>query len=228
MTTAKTEKTFAEAAKSVSTKRVDAMIESIHASFARRDTFEGANAENSASSYAVNKRKVIEHEQTVARFFCALGIKDAAQVIERQVNSSKMFNAKALKKVVELARFSQGGLAVNKVETVMTAFIMCTAKMTADTDGAPLVNGATKAFLSGDNLDSLIADEKLREAISKMRHNTISGGKDTQSSQARNVADVLGLGEIVNADSRYRGAIKMNHEHKLVQQVIEAVTALKA
>ena len=218
------EKTFAEICKSVTAKRVDAMVESIEASFARRDEFEGATADNSGSSYCVNRNKVLEHKHTVARFFCALGIKNAGDVIERKVNSNKMFNAKALKKIVELARFSQGGLKVTSVESVITAFIICTSALSRKNDGAALVNANNKAFLSSGDLSSFIEDEKLREAIEKQRHATISGGKDTQSSQARNVCDVLKIGSIVNEDSRYRGAFKIDHEHALVRMVESAST----
>ncbi len=195
-------------ARDLSTSKVNATVKKIEESFSRRDTFEGANAIG-ATSYTVNRDKVLANKQAVARFLAALNVAPSA-VIERKVSAAKMFNAKALKKIVELAQF-----VVNdsrKIEKVMTAFIVCALAFDAKNSGA-ISNAVNKSFLSNLDFNLIVTDTELADYLADYQHAFISGGKDTQSSQARNVLDVLGLASIVNCDSRYRGAIEIERDH---------------
>lgn len=187
---------------------VDTMVASLRDSFARRDTFEGANATGS-NSYTVNRDKVLNNSVAVARFFLALGITPSA-VIERKVSSNKMFNAKALKKIVELAQFACTG--AKKIEKVMSAFIVCSLAFDAKS-GDAIANRFNKSFLSNLDFSKIVEDAELAAYLSDYQHSFMSGGKDTQSSQARNVLDVLGLGSIVTVENKSRGGIAINRDH---------------
>lgn len=187
---------------------IDSTVTAIRESFDRRDTFEGANASGS-NSYTVNRDKVLANAPCVARFLLALDVAPSA-VIERKVSSAKMFNAKALKKVVELAQFAV--LDSRKIEKVMSAFIMCALAFDAKQSGA-ISNATNKSFLSSLDFNLICADAELADYLADYQHSFISGGKDTQSSQARNVLDVLGLGAIVSCESRSRGGIELNSAH---------------
>jgi hypothetical protein len=201
--------TFRALTGEISKQKVAATVKKIEDSFARRDVFEGANATVSTSSYAVNRKMVLDNKEAVARFLAALNI-EPANLIERKINASKMFNAKALKKVVELARFAVTGN--RKIEKVMSAFIICSLAYEAKHNGAAISNAINKSFLS--NLDfSKVLDAELADYLADYQHAFISGGKDTQSSQARCVLEALGLGEIVATDNRYRGGLKLNANH---------------
>lgn len=205
----KTESTFNAACNAVAQDKVDAMVQQIEESFARRDVFEGAAAADSSSSYAKNRNAVLKNKIAVARFFVALNV-TAASVIERKVSANKMFNAKALKKIVELARFAVTG---NKsIEKVMSAFILCALQFEKST-GAAISNAINKSFVSSFDFSKIVADADLAAYLADYQHAYISGGKDTQSSQARNVLDVLNLGSIVNCDNRSRGGITLNTDH---------------
>jgi len=219
----KTETNFADIIANISDKRVKTMSEKIKESFARRDEFEGANAQNSGSSYCVNRDKVLKNAVAVSKLLIALN-KKPDEVIERHVNSSKMFNAKALKKIVELAQFACGVRKVENIEKVMTSFILCSLKYSSDSDSDVISNSANKAFLSSVDLSQIVENEALAEYIADYRHAYISGGKDTQSSQARNVLDVLGLGEIVTCDNRHRGGIKVDSDNAFLRMVCDAAT----
>lgn len=199
------EVSFRDTCNAIAQDRVDAMILAIEESFARRDTFEGAAALDSSSSYAKNRNAVLANKVAVARFFCALNV-TAAGVIERKVSANKMFNAKALKKIVELSRFAV--LGERKIEKVMSAFTFCALAF----DGA-ISNATNKNFLSSLDFSQIVNDSDLASYLADYQHAYISGGKDTQSSQARNVLDVLGLGSIVNVDNRSRGGIELNRAH---------------
>lgn len=201
-------RTFRDKVKAVTDSEVAAMIADIEASFARRDTFEGANAIGS-TSYTVNRAAMLNAKHKVARFFVALNV-SASSVIERKVSANKMFNAKALKKIVELARFAFDG--DRKIEKVMQAFIVCALAFSVKSDGA-IANRFNKSFLSGLNFDQIVTDSELAEYIADYQHKFMSGGKDTQSSQARNVIDVLGLGAIVSCENRARGGIEIAADH---------------
>lgn len=203
---------FHDAALSFDAVSVAAMQADIVASFARRDVFES----NAASdlSYTRERARMLEASAPVARFFLALNVSPSS-VIERKVNSSNMFNAKALKKIVELARFACG--TSNKVEKVMLAFIACALTFDAKLNGA-IANKVNKSFLSGLNFDKIVSDTELADYLSEYQHKYMSGGKDTQSSQARNVLDVLGLGRIVTCDNANRGGIEINSNHLFFAQ----------
>jgi hypothetical protein len=186
------------------------MIADIRASFARRDTFEGAAALNAASSYVKQREMVLKSANAVARFFLALNIAPQ-NVIERKVVGSKMFNAKALKKIVELANFACNGS--KRIEKVMSSFIICSLRWSSMNGDSVISNKHNKAFLSSVKFSDIIADSELADYLADYQHAYMSGGKDTQSSQARCVLEVLGLGEVVACDNRYRGAIKIAAQH---------------
>jgi len=200
-------KSLRDVALSFDDATVAAMREKIAKSFERRDVFE---ATKSDLSYQREKTRMLDAGVAVSRFFLALNI-EPANVIERKVNSTGMFNAKALKKIVELARFAVTG--DRRVEKVMLSFIACALLFDASNTGAAIGNNLNKSFLSNLQLDKIISDTDLAEYLADYQHKYMTGGKDTQSSQARNVLDVLGLGEIVNVDSRNRGGILINSDH---------------
>lgn len=204
-----TETTFRALTASFSTQKVGAMVKKIEESFARRDEFEGANAVG-ANSYTANRDKVLANKQAVARFFLALNI-EPANVIERKVNATKMFNAKALKKVVELAQFACTGN--KKLEKVMSSFIICSLAFDARNSGEAISNSVNKSFLSNLDFSKIVKDQELADYLADYQHSFISGGKDTQSSQARCVIEALRLGEVVTCDNRYRGGIKLHSNH---------------
>jgi hypothetical protein len=187
---------------------VETMCEAIEASFDRRDAFEERNGLNldSESSYSKAKAKMLKASVSVARFFLALDIAPSA-VIERQVAENKMFNAKALDKVTELAQMVVGIGA--KVQKVTVAFIACAL---AFDKGEAIDNKVNKLFLSNNDVSKLVADAEIADYIRDYQHKFMTGGKDTQSSQVRNVLDVLGLGAIVSTD-RARGAVQINAKH---------------
>lgn len=209
-----------DAANKFSDARVKTMTKKIEESFARRDEFEGANATNSASSYAKNRDKMLNNKIAVARAFLALGI-EASDVIERKVTETKMFNAKALKKIVELSQFIVTDS--RKIEKVMSAFIVCALKFSDNAQGA-ISNSLNKGFVSKLDFSQIVTDAELADYLADYQHAYISGGKDTQSSQARNVLDVLGLASIVNCENRYRGGIEINSEHAFYQLFASAFT----
>jgi hypothetical protein len=118
-----------------------------------------------------------------------------------------MFNAKALDKITELAQFAVGHGAT--VQKVTLAFIACAL---AFDQGDAIDNKLNKNFLSNADVSRLVTDADLAAYIADYQHKFMTGGKDTQSSQVRNVLDVLGLGQIVSND-RARGAIIINADH---------------
>jgi hypothetical protein len=189
-------------------KTVENMIDDITASFDRRDAFEQKNGNDIdyASSYTRAKNNMLKSEVAVARFFLALNIKPS-DVIERKVVENKMFNAKALDKVTQLARFVANAGA--DVQMVTRAFICCAL---AFDNGEAIDNKVNKNFLTKTDVSKMVKDQELADYIAEYQHKYMTGGKDTQSSQVRNVLDVLGLGDIVSLN-RSRGAIALNSGH---------------
>lgn len=188
--------------------QVEATCELIEACFDRRDAFEERNGLNIdvSNSYTKAKAKMLSASVAVARFMLALDIAPSA-VIERQVAETKMFNAKALDKVTELAQLTVG--LGQHVQKVTVAFICCAL---AFDKGEAIDNKLNKNFLSNADVSKLVTDAELADYISDYQHKFMTGGKDTQSSQVRNVLDVLGLGSIVSTE-RARGAIQINASH---------------
>ncbi len=188
---------------------VETMCSDIEASFDRRDAFEMVNGLDidATNSYTKAKAKMLKNSIAVARFFLAMNIAPS-RVIERQVSVNKMFNAKALDKVTEIAAFVTG--YGSKMQKVTSAFILCALAF----DGDAIDNKVNKNFLSSDDISKMVKDQDLRDYLDTYRHEYITGGKDTQSSQVRNVLDVLGVGEIVSLE-RARGGFKINAQHAL-------------
>lgn len=197
-----------DAANAFDAETVEARCEAIEQSFDRRDAFEASNGLNLDvdNSYTKAKAKMLKNSIAVARFLLALNVEPSA-IIERKVAETKMFNAKALDKITELALFAVGYGA--KVQKVTLAFIACAL---AFDKGEAIDNKVNKEFLSNADVSKLVTDAELADYIREYQHKFISGGKDTQSSQVRNVLDVLGLGEIVNLE-RARGGLRINASH---------------
>jgi hypothetical protein len=144
----------------------------------------------------------------VSRFFLALEVEPSA-VIERKVSENAMFNAKALKKVTELARFVVGEGA--KVERVLRAFIAC-AVLATDRGVDVINNNVNARFLNSEDLKLHIADQDLLDGLSELRATHMSSGAATQSSQCRNVLDVLNLGSVRSID-KPRDSIVLYRDH---------------
>lgn len=209
--------TLRETALAFSTQKTNNMIAKIEESFARRDSFEAANGlaitGKRANSYVTERDRMIEAKVAVARLFLALDV-EPSTVIERKVSETSMFNAKALKKVTEIARFVCGYGA--KLERVMQAFIACT--IIATERGAESVNNRLNVqFLHGADLSAFVSDADLIEALDDMRHRAMTSGAETQSSQARNVLDVLRIGQIRSIE-KPRDAIALDIDHGFVAQ----------
>jgi len=193
---------------------VDAMVADITASLARRDVFEAANglALDQKNSYTDGRAVIVKYGNQVARTFLALSL-TPANVFERKVQSTKMFNAKALKKVAEVAAYICGDRT--KIELVVRAFLCCS--IIATERGVDVItNDINKRFLNNASFGALIKDKKLQSEIAALRHKFMSGGAETQSSQARNVLDVLGVGSIMTTHHA-RDSIKLNRDHDFVK-----------
>lgn len=204
---------FRDTANAFDVDMVNAMSESIDACFDKRNEFESVNG-GLGGSYLASRKLMLENKTSVARFFLALNV-SASSVICRQVVEGKMFNAKALKKIVELARFTVSGS--DKIEMVTKAFLACA--IVSNRSGFEVIpNIVNKAFISNLELtEKMVNSEELREALQQYRGKTVTGGRDTQSSQIRNVLDVLNIGAIVSSDTHSRGAIKVNADNGLVK-----------
>jgi hypothetical protein len=208
--------TFRERCAAFDDSQVDAMVVQIEESVARRD----AASDNGGLSWS-NSRKLIEKNKiALARFFLALNL-HAANVIENRLVSSALFNAKALKKVVELAKFAVTGS--KEIEKVLSCFIICALAFDART-GDAISNRFNKSFLSSLSFDKLNVDAELAEYLADYQHKYMTGGKDTQSSQARRVLEVLGLAEIVNCENRSRGGIALKSDHAFFADFASAFT----
>jgi len=207
--------TFKSRAMSFSNAKVNAMIDQISKSFARRDAFEASQKvaiTGKSSSYAREKDRVLNNSVAVARLFLACGV-EASAVIERHVGDNAMFNAKALKKVVEIAQFvtNTDSTRACKLERVTRAFIASTL-LAAESGVAVVTNDTNRKFLSSADLSSVLTSDELAKTIAEYQHTAMSGGAPTQSSQARNVLDVLKLGRIETV-VRARDAIVIDATH---------------
>jgi len=199
----------------LSNKKVGNMTAQIVKAFTARDKFEAANGVDitANNSYTRERDRMLREKQSVARLFTVLGV-TASNVINRKVSANAMFNAKALKKVTEIACFVTGNAQDKRnlsLEKVTQAFIAC-ALIASDNKMTAIQNPINKRFLSSTKLDEFISDETLRNSLADMRHKAMTEGRDTQSSQARNVLDVLGLGTISSVD-KHRDAITLEVKH---------------
>jgi hypothetical protein len=216
MTNAKTIETasFRDNMLAFTKTRVDTMVKKINDSLDRRDTFETLhNASEADNSWSRAAKAMRKSSDKVARFFLALGVQPE-NVIERQVVSNKMFNAKALDKVTELAIYANGDRS--KLQKVTRAFIAC-ALIATDKSISVITNEINRRFLCSAGFSAQISDQELLDHLDEMRHRSMSSGAETQSSQARNVLDVLGLGDIVT-HTRSRDAIIVHAEHDFFAQ----------
>lgn len=190
--------TLREVALGFSTQKVTAMTTKIEQSFDRRDQFEAANgiALAGRNSYTVERDRMLKNKIAVARLFLALSL-EPSNVIERKVSSNAMFNAKALKKITEIAQFVVGFGA--KLERVTKAFIAC-ALIATDNKIDVITNATNRKFLCSAGFTGQVTDQELIDHLDELRLRSMTSGAETQSSQVRNVLDVLGLGEIRSTD----------------------------
>lgn len=212
-------KTLRDVALALDSNIVAATVTKIEESFARRDTFETSQGLNigAKNSYTVERDRMLGAKVAVAMFFLALDVEPSA-VIERKVASNAMFNAKALKKVTELARFTVGH--GEKLERVMRAFIAC-AIIATENGHSDITNEINRAFLCSRGFGDRISDQDLIDHLDSLRHRAMTSGAETQSSQSRNVLDVLGIGAIKSLQSP-RDAIALDINHGFVAQFREA------
>jgi hypothetical protein len=202
--------TLRERALGFDAKVVATMKGKITASFKRRDQFESDNGLNvgERNSYTVERDRMLKNSTAVAMLFLALDLQPS-EVIERKVACNAMFNAKALKKVNEIASFVCG--YGEKLERVMRAFIACA--IVATDKGVDVITNAVNArFLNSDDLKAHITDSDLLENLDDLRAKHMTSGAATQSSQCRNVLDVLGLGSVRSID-KPRDSIALNADH---------------
>ncbi|WP_375292099.1 hypothetical protein [Sphingomonas melonis] len=199
--------TLRDTALSFDTATVTAAVDALRDSFARRDAFEASNGLSltADSSYVRERNRMLKSEIAVARFFLAIGV-DASDVVERKVASNAMFNAKALKKVTEIAQYVCG--FGHKLEKVTRAFIAC-ALIATDRGHTDITNDVNRKFLNGSDFSAIIKDQELVDYLRDQRHVAMNSGAETQSSQARNVLDVLGLGSIKSVQKN-RDAIALH------------------
>src|SRR5206468_4216605 len=137
---------------------------------------------------------------------------EPSSIIERKVAENAMFNAKALKKVTEIARFVCGH--GEKIERVMRAFIAC-AIVATDKGHDVITNAVNSRFLNSDDLKAHVTDADLLDNLADLRAKHMTSGAATQSSQARNVLDVLGIGSIRSID-KARDAIALDASHGFI------------
>lgn len=201
------EKTLREVSLSFDDATVVAASEAVRASFERRDAFEASNglAIFTDNSYTRERNRMLTNINAVTRLFLALGI-EASDVIERQVSSTAMFNAKALKKITEIALYVSG--YAHKLERVTRAFVAC-AIIATDRGVSLITNDTNRKFLCSAGFSGQITDQDLIDHLDDLRHRAMTSGAETQSSQARNVLDVLGLGTIKSVHKN-RDAIELH------------------
>lgn len=215
-------RTFKDKCASFDDATVAEMVKSIEESVERRTA-----TDTSRAAWSTESARILNNKGSLARFFLALG-KRASDVIENRVVSGKYFNAYACKKIVELAQFANSGKTYingkRTCEMVMSSFIICALAFDARNEGEAISNRVNKSFLSSNDLSKLVADEELAEYMTEYQHKYMTGGKDTQSSQARRVLDILGLGEIVNCENRSRGGIVINGAHSFFADFAAAYT----
>jgi len=207
--------TFRDKCNSFDDVAVSAMVTQIDDAIAMRD-----NAPNNGGgSWSQSSRLIANNKTSLARFFLALDLR-AENVICNQLVASALFNAKALKKIVELAKFAVTGS--REIEKVMSAFIICALAFDAKNDGSAISNRINKSFLSNLDFSKIVTDTELADYLADYQHSFISGGKDTQSSQARRVLEVLRLGNVVNCENRSRGGVEINANHAFYSDFIAA------
>lgn len=201
---------FRDSALAFTTTQVTDMQTLITESFARRDVFEASQGLNLAtdSSYTRERKRIEKNSVAVARLFLALNVAPS-DVIERKVSENAMFNAKALKKISEIATFTCG--YGEKLERVTRAFI-ASCLLAADAGIAIVSNHVNRKFLNSADMKAVLTDEELAKTIAEYQHAAMSGGAPTQSSQARNVLDVLKLGRIESVE-KSRDAIAIDSQH---------------
>ena len=201
-------KTLRDVALGFAEADVTAMIADITDSLTRRHSFESAGGTvlTGGSSWDKAVQQVNKSQVAVARLFLALGITPSS-VFERRVVENKMFNAKAIKKIVEIANYVSG--IGQRMERVTRAFVACALIASDKEPGVPVTNALNQKFLGSKDLGAYIKDPDILDNIDALRHKSMSTGAETQSSQARNVLDVLGLGVITGVD-RARDAIKVH------------------
>lgn len=202
---------FKDLALAFDQEAVDAMGEEIQASLDRRHAFELSQGLTltGSTSWEKSKKQAEGAKIALARMFLALGIKPT-NVFERRLVEGKMFNAKSIKKIVELAQFSCG--LSGKLERVTRAFIACCLIADSKNPGEPITNAINARFLNSRDLGAWIKDQDILDNLDQLRHKSMSAGADTQSSQARNVLDVLGLGTVTKVE-RERDAVCINAAH---------------
>jgi hypothetical protein len=196
-----------------SKQKVTATVKKIEESFARRDTFETSQGLNIAdkNSYTVERDRALNNKVALAMLCLALDV-EPSSIIERKVAENAMFNAKALKKVTEIARFVCGH--GEKLERVARCFIACA--IVATDKGVDVITNAVNArFLNSDDLKAHVSDADLLENLDELRARHMTSGAATQSSQMRNVLDVLGIGSIRSID-KARDAIALDTSHGFI------------
>lgn len=207
--------TLREIALAFDQSAVDTMAAEIEASLDRRHAFELSQGLTltGATSWEKAKKQAQAAKISLARTFLALNI-TPANIFERRLVEGKMFNAKSIKKIVELAHFTCGNSS--KLELVTRAFVACCIIADSKHPGEPITNAINARFLNSKDLGSWIKDQELLDSIDKQRHKGMSTGADTQSSQARNVLDVLGLGEVTKVE-RERDAVRIDAAHPMFE-----------
>lgn len=202
---------FKDLALAFDQEAVDAMGIEIQESLERRHAFELSQGLTltGSTSWEVSKKKAEGAKIALARMFLALNIKPA-NVFERRLVEGKMFNAKSIKKIVEMAKFTCG--EVGGMELVTRAFVACSIIADTKNPGEPITNDINARFLNSKDLGAWIKDQELLDAIDQLRHKSMTTGAATQSSQARNVLDVLGLGTVTKV-LRERDAVCINAAH---------------
>lgn len=202
---------------------VTSMVGDIQASIGRRHNQEQAWGLSLTGSTSWEKAAamVAKNEVALARTFLAFDITPSS-VFERQAVEGKMFNAKAIKKIVEIAKFVCG--MPGKLERVTKAFIACALLADDQNKGAAITNSLNQRFLNSKDIGSFITDKDVLDHIQDQRHSAMSTGADTQSSQTRNVLDVLGLGSIAKVE-RERDAIVLKSDHAFYSMFRAAVMA---
>jgi hypothetical protein len=199
-----TELTLVERCTNVSNEATAAMVEKIQECVAIRDSHD----DNGGLSWSNSKKFINNNVTSFARFLVATNRKPE-NIILNTVVGGKLFNAKALKKVVELARF--GATGGGHIEMVMRAFIACSIGWSMYNQDEAISNKTNKNFLSGRDWSQYVKDADLADYLKENAHAFISGGKDTQSSQARRTLEVLGMCSIVDSE-RSRGGITLRED----------------
>ena len=163
----KNETSLRETALSFSPQQVGGMTRRINDAIARRDEFEAKNG--GGKSWEDAKKGVAKAEKALAMFLLALDV-DPKNIFERQLVEGKLFNAKSIKKVVEMAKFVTSKGEATRMEKVIQSFTAC-ALLAADKLGedAVFTNDVNRRFLNSADL-SQIADDDLREAMEDARH----------------------------------------------------------